>query len=173
MRIPQRLKQFSLRTMLWVMLVSCFVAYFDPMGWRPVPPSPIKTVAVGQTAEVDLIELNHHYDASGRLVFDQLLFWSFHPDGKLHLREWRLLKNPSMAPQRGYKKWVCTWTEHGIDRRVEAPSFQETKSASDHELLDTRFVRKEDRIRLWSSERFQLPAEGKGEGNGEKAAMGE
>jgi hypothetical protein len=150
MDVPKRFRQFSLRTLLLATLASCIVAYIDPLGWRPAPPVPIETVEVGRTAQVDLIEVNHYYDASGRWVFDQLLFWSFHPDGKLHLREWRLLKSPSMAPQRGYKKWVCEWTEHGVDRRVESPAFKETRSTSDHELLDRDFVPKQDRIQLWS-----------------------
>jgi hypothetical protein len=148
---PKRFRQFSLRTLLLATLASCLVAYFDPLGWRQAPPVPIKVVDVGQTAEVDLIELNHIYDTSGRLVFDQLLFWSVHPDGKLHLREWRLLKNPSMAPKRGYRKWVCTWTERDIDRRVEAPAFRESKSTSDSEILDRQFLSKQHRVRLWSS----------------------
>jgi hypothetical protein len=151
MHVPKRFRQFSLRTLFLVTLASCIVAYFDPMGWRPVPPVPMKTVDVGQTAEVDLIEVNHFHDAAGRLVFKQLLFWSIHPDGNLHIREWRLVRNPSMMPQRGYKKWVCTWTEQGIERRVEAPAFQETKSTSDKEMLDRKSLSKQDRIPLWSS----------------------
>ena len=151
MRVPKRLRQFSLRTLLLVTFASCVVAYVDPLGWRPVLPVPIETVPVGETAKVDLIEVHHFYDESGRWVFDQLLFWSYHADGKLHLRKWRLLKDSSMMPQRGFKKWVCTWTEHGIERRVEAPAFKETTSTSDHELDDRKFVPKPERISLWSS----------------------
>jgi hypothetical protein len=157
MRIPKQFRQFSLRSLFLATLACCVVVYFDPLGWRPAPPVPIKTVDSGQTAEVDLIEVNHLYDTSGRWVFDQLLFWSFHADGKLHLREWRLLRNPSMMPQRGYKKWVCEWTEHGVNRRVEAPAFQETKSTSDHELLDRESLPKQDRIVLWSSASIRPP----------------
>jgi hypothetical protein len=32
------------------------------------------------TQTVDLIELNHHYDANGRHLYDQAIFWEWSPD---------------------------------------------------------------------------------------------
>lgn len=105
---------------------------------------------------VDLIELNHFQDKTGKASFEQLLFWSIYPDGKLHIRDWRLVKNPGMLPKKEGEVWICQWIEsrRGSDRtaefRVEAPAYRETTSASDPELLDRVEVERADRIPLWN-----------------------
>jgi hypothetical protein len=151
--------QFRLRTMLLLMAAICVFTYFDPFYWRPPAPVPIRTVQDGETALVDVIELNHRYfDAAERSRyqddhFDQLLFWSIHPDGKLHLRDWRIVRDPSMVPKRHRGRWVCTWTESRKHRRIEAPSFRETMStaaADDPEMLDRQVLSKVKRTKLWS-----------------------
>jgi hypothetical protein len=144
-RIRTRFTRFSLRTLLLLMSAVCVFAYLDPLGWRLPPPVPIRTVQDGETAKVDLIELNRHYfDDSQRAQFrvdhfDQLLFWSIYPDGQLHVRAFRALRDPTMLPRRDGNTWVCTWTESGANRQIEAPAFRETKSiskANDPELAD-------------------------------------
>src|SRR5262245_37853856 len=106
--------QFRLRTLLIVLAVGPMVlAYF----W-PRPPIPIVTVGRGKTAEVDLIQVNT------TPAFSQVLFWSRYPDGELHVREWRLLKENFQIKHSWIRKCECSWIEFGIERRVLAPCFQ-------------------------------------------------
>jgi hypothetical protein len=139
--------RYRLRTLLILLAVGPpLVGYLWPRAPRPVP---IKTVREGETAEVDVIQVHTNPN------FPQVLFWSRYPDGELHLRTW-LLKGTRQNKSLQIKHWggkycECTWTEKGIQRRVLAPVFQETNSASDPEIDDRRRVPKTKRIPLWES----------------------
>src|SRR5687768_13719586 len=139
--------RYRLRTLLIVLaILPPLIAYVWPRTSGPVP---IATVRPGETAEVDLIQVNTVVQPSAPIpVFKQVLFWSRHPDGELHVRTWRLVipaKNMQFKNSGG-ADWECAWTESGIERRVRAPAFQETKSPDDLEMLDRQKLPKPDRI---------------------------
>ena len=116
---------------------------------------PIQAHDRGETAQVDLIELNHRfYDASETVHNDQVLFWSLYPDGQLHLRDWRIVGSPSMIPQRKDGKWVCSWREDDFQFQVEAARYRETKTVSssyDPEQHDRKPAPKISRVPLWKT----------------------
>ncbi|OUT59730.1 MAG: hypothetical protein CBB71_09335 [Rhodopirellula sp. TMED11] len=103
-------------------------------------------------AEVDLIELNHFLDDTGREVFQQIIFydWSRH-DRQLEVRAWRLVKQPSQLPRRlrddsGYR---VRWRDKGKVREVVSTSLRETFSRQDPERENRRLVPENERIPLW------------------------
>lgn len=53
------------------------------------------SVVIGRVSEhVDCIELNHYYDATGKLVYDQVIAWERSREtGKLNVRSWRMCEN--------------------------------------------------------------------------------
>lgn len=110
---------------------------------------------------VDLMEVNHHYDDSGRLVFDQLLFRDWHSgDGMHHLRAWRMIKpgsdsrqsiqSPPMLPRysQAHGVWVVEWFDDGKHRRVTATAYRESWTQYDPELTEREFLPKEKRREL-------------------------
>jgi hypothetical protein len=52
-------------------------------------------IVAGRVSEhVDVIELNHYYDACGKLVYDQVIAWERSREtGKLNVRSWRMAEN--------------------------------------------------------------------------------
>jgi hypothetical protein len=140
--------QFGLRAVLLLTLLCCLAARLDPMNWRRAAdrPKPLAPVPPGRVAQVDVIEVNYQQAWRSR----QIIFWSQHPDGELHIREWRLLKSPSMFPARLDDQWVCIWAEGGIAKCVQAPAFRHTYGSSDPEIADRSTIAKKDRVPLWT-----------------------
>lgn len=62
------------------------------------------------TDSVDLVEVNHFYNSSGELVFDQVIWLEWNTDkGRYDVVDWRLLRNVRLG--NSDDKW--TWdTEH-------------------------------------------------------------
>ena len=148
----RRWYQFSLGTLLLLLTAACLVAWWDPFGFRPPPPVPIETVPWGTTARVDVIELNEHYDAAGRTIFEQVIFWSRYPDGQLHARAWGLMGTQRTRMRLDHfsrGRCACSWTIDGITHRVEAPTFRRSKTLADLEMLDRNSLAKQDRQPLW------------------------
>lgn len=112
----------------------------------------------------DCVELNHFYDDDGRHVFDQVIFYAW--DGRRHqVLDWRLVKEPSLRPQRLWsareERWQCLWADgQNRDqlRRVLASSFRETWTQFDPELAEREFLPKEDRRLLRRAKVLALPA---------------
>jgi hypothetical protein len=139
--------RFRLRTLLIMLAVGPpVVGYLWPRSPGRVP---IVTVRQGETAEVDLIQVNTTPH------FTQVLFWSRYPVGELHLRTWRLNGSATTKNMKfkhsGGRDCECTWTESGMERRVLAPLFQETKTPNDPEIEDRIKLPKPKRIPLWNS----------------------
>lgn len=112
------------------------------------PPEPIRE-------RCDVIEVNSFYDDSGRLVFDQVIFYDWSPDDcRYQVRAWRLVKRPSQIAawdwQRG--EWVATWSDgeygDGALRVVSAQSFRRTWTQYDPELVERETLPKERRREL-------------------------
>lgn len=103
---------------------------------------------------VDLIELNHFYDESGRLVFDQVIFYDWSSsDSRYQVRAWRLVNSHSQRPIRDWANgggaiYIAAWQDGDIFRRVESPSFRETWTQFDPELVEREQLPKEFRREL-------------------------
>jgi len=97
---------------------------------------------------VDLVEINHFYDEQGRLVFDQVIFYDWSDEKMCYtVRAWRLLKKREQAPVRDWKTghYRAVWRDGGTWRDVTADSFRETWTQHDPELVNRKFLPKEDR----------------------------
>jgi hypothetical protein len=149
----RRWYQFSLKLLLSLMTLSCLFFWWDPFHLRPPPPVPIETVALRSTAYVDVIELNQQYDSRLGRSWQQVILWSRYSDGKLHIREWHLIGSSNtkdfQLDRSRRSLCTCSWKCDGIPFRVEAPTFRETKSSGDPELLDRIALPKADRQLLW------------------------
>jgi hypothetical protein len=100
---------------------------------------------------VDLMEINHFYDEHGRLVFDQVIFYDWSKDDARYMvRAWRLIKNPAQVPQRDWKEggYVAVWQDGELLRQVRSPSFRETWTQYDPELVEREYLPKERRKEL-------------------------
>jgi hypothetical protein len=149
----RRWYQFSLGMLFVLLTAACIVVWWDPFRLRPPAPVPIETVPLGTTARVDVIELNEQFDAPQRPNFQQVIFWSRYPDRQLHIRQWKLVGDSRtknfQLDRSSRSQCTCSWTRDGIDYRVEAPVFRESKAAGDPELLDRKAFPKPDRQPLW------------------------
>ncbi|XZE54787.1 hypothetical protein SH139x_000766 [Planctomycetaceae bacterium SH139] len=98
--------------------------------------------------KVDLIEVNHYHDESGRHVFDQLIFYDWHAgQNRFHVRAWRLIKEPGQTPMRDHddKVWRVIWHDAGVLRHVEASSHRETWTQFDPELANRSYLPQDQR----------------------------
>lgn len=105
-----------------------------------------------QTARVDLIEVNHYHDDTGRHVFDQMIFYEWEPVySRYHVREWRLAKSETRLPRRDYraKVWRVVFYDAGEPRIVEATEYRETWTQYDPELVNREHLPQEARRPLW------------------------
>lgn len=98
--------------------------------------------------EVDLIE---HSSVQGDKHFDQLLFWARYPNGELHIRDWRLVRNEGMLPKKHAGTWTASWEDKGVVYTVHSRSFRKTNSMIDPELTDRKSIPKANRACLWVS----------------------
>lgn len=96
--------------------------------------------------EVDLIEINHYRDEKGRHVVDQIIFYDWSSiDGRLHVRDWRMLKRPAQIPHRDWQRgdFVAVWQDRQNGeslRTVRAPAMRETWTRYDPEIIDKEMV---------------------------------
>lgn len=98
--------------------------------------------------KVDLIEINHCYDAQGLLVFEQVLFYDWCPrTAHYNVRDWRLLKTPLQLPRRNPETggFVAVWRDGPLVRKVYAETVRETWTQYDPEILEQQFLPKGQR----------------------------
>lgn len=101
--------------------------------------------------DVDLVELNHYHDESGRHVFDQLIFYDWSEQKRrFDVRAWRLVKVPGQLPLHDHKTnvWRMIWHDAGMLRTVEAAAYRETWTQYDPELINREFLSQENRREL-------------------------
>lgn len=100
---------------------------------------------------VDLVEVNHFYDDTGRHVFDQVIFydWSSY-DCRHVVRAWRMVKTPSQLPKKSWSDntYTAIWIDGEVLREVRASSMRESWTQYDPELLEREFLPKEKRREL-------------------------
>ncbi len=88
---------------------------------------------------VDLVEVNHVYDAQGKPVLVQAVFYDWRPQqGEYHVRAWRLLKSEDQRPMRDFRRndWVMVFHDGGLLREVRAANFRETWTQYDVERIE-------------------------------------
>ncbi|MDA7950213.1 MAG: hypothetical protein MPJ24_01905 [Pirellulaceae bacterium] len=100
---------------------------------------------------VDLIEINHYFDSNGSWVYDQLIFYEW--DGqaqRFQVRSWRMLKSPCQLPYKNFRtgRYVTTWQDGEILRRVYALSLSETHTTVDPEREERRYLAEAARRKL-------------------------
>lgn len=107
-----------------------------------------------ESAEVDLVELNHFLDEHGREVFRQVVFfdWS-RKNRQFEVRAWRLVKHPSQLPRRvdPTSNYLVRWQDKSVTREVRAGSMRETWSQADPERVNRAILPENQRRPLWPS----------------------
>lgn len=104
-------------------------------------------VALRESADVCILEINHVYYESGDAGLVQLLAWSWdRKEGRHVLRDWRLLKTPSDYPVQAGDRWEAPW---GPNKRVSSAHLKESWYQADIEVLDQRRTPKSDRVPLF------------------------
>lgn len=108
-------------------------------------------VSIGSplTDHVDLVEVNHCYNADGRLMFDQVIWYNFGYE-RFDVVAWRILKNvrngkdefiPRHAtPIPDSRLHVSFWRDKGVRRKVIAKIYRETWTTYDPELKEREFL---------------------------------
>ena len=90
------------------------------------------------TVHVDYVELNHHYDFAGKLVFKQLIFWTW--DGQRHVvAGWRFPEQTSMNSR------TMVWFDKRV-RRVKAKWTRTTWTQYDREVEDRKVCPPSERV---------------------------
>jgi hypothetical protein len=100
---------------------------------------------------LDLVELNHVFDAQGQPVFDQIIFYEWCDAAcRFQVRDWRLVKSAAMRPQRDWQRgcWWVLWQEDQALRSVHARSFRETWTQYDPEMVEREVLPAEARRKL-------------------------
>ena len=100
---------------------------------------------------VDLVEINHFYNAKGCHVFDQVIFWSWSDDvSALRVKAWRFHKSPHQTPHRDWRRGgvQSVWHDGHILRHVRADFLRETWTQFDPEVHDRQFLPQEQRLGL-------------------------
>lgn len=117
-----------------------------------VPPPPAVLVDT-----VDVAESNWFYDGEGKLVFQQLIWYTWQKsidpphDYRHEVVAWRLVKVPEILPVRDHATGLyrSTWDDSdGGLRTVYARSFRETWEQYDVELVEREFLPKDLRREL-------------------------
>jgi hypothetical protein len=99
----------------------------------------------------DVVEVNHFYDADGRLVFDQVIYWDWCDDAERHqVRAWRLLKSCLQWPARDWERggYLAVWIDGERLRVVRSATMRETWTQYDPELLERQILSTEGRREL-------------------------
>lgn len=103
--------------------------------------------------QVDVIELNHYYDAECKLVFSQWVFWEWDRESaEYRVRDWRLCRDARECPEFDARRarWRLSLfraTQGGALRRIDSIAFRTIHSQVDREL-ENREPHPQDRRRL-------------------------
>ncbi len=103
---------------------------------------------------IDMIELNHFYDSSGRHIYDQVIFYHLAPEtGKYRVRAWCLVEDRESLSRRPIRNPVTgrvrvEWYdgEHRVLRHLESSVYRESWTQVDPERMDKRYL--DERLRL-------------------------
>ena len=107
---------------------------------------------------VDLVEVNHFYDEHGHRILDQIIFYDWSgPDGRFHVRDWRLLKRKAQWPVRDWRSgtYRCIWYDAHVMRDVQAGDYRETWTQHDPEVRNRKYLPRSCRKSLQRIERVK------------------
>lgn len=119
-----------------------------------------------QIAEhVALIELNHFYDASGKPVYDQVMFYELAPEtGRFQVRAWCLVEDREQLNRRPVRDQVTDlvtvdWydVDRRVRRRITSKLFRESWTQSDPERDNKRVHPEKLRIGLATRPNLEPP----------------
>jgi hypothetical protein len=100
---------------------------------------------------VDVIEVNHVYDARGQHVFDQTIFyeWSSQHE-RYQVMAWRLLKANAQMPIRNWQRgdYQAVWNDGSVLRRVRSANVRHSWTQHDPELLERENLPRDQRREL-------------------------
>jgi hypothetical protein len=110
---------------------------------------------------VALIELNHHHDARGCLVYDQVIFYERAPDtGRFRVRAWCLVDDRETLNRRPVKNeetgvYQVDWydSDKKLRRMVRSRLFRESWTQVDPERDNKKFH--DERLRVGLISRIQ------------------
>jgi hypothetical protein len=112
-------------------------------------------IAFSTHEHVDAIELNHSFDARGRLIYDQLIFWERTPTtGRFQVRAWCLVDDREGMNRRplrndnGLYECDVVDTSERLTRRIVSRLFRESWTHIDPEREDKRLHPESLRIEL-------------------------
>lgn len=111
---------------------------------------------------VDLVELNHVYDSSGRPVLDQVIFYQWsHVDARYQVIAWRLLRRPGQIPRRDWNQrvYVSRWFDTDLLRKVIALQRRETWTTYDPEMAERTIYPIEYRRELATRKRWDTQSD--------------
>jgi hypothetical protein len=105
---------------------------------------------------VDLIEVNHCYDDSGRPL-SQVIYYDWHERlGRYMVRDWRHLKDDNQRPVYCSRRrlWVAVWydAKTKLLRQVQAPLFRQTWTLYDPEMANRKIIPDKYRSQLLITE---------------------
>lgn len=103
------------------------------------------------TDRVDLIEVNHFHDETGRLVLDQVIFYEWADSSqRLVVRAWRMIRHPHQIPHRSAdgRGYECIWRDDQVMRCVKAPVMRETWTQVDPERANRQYLPQDERLDL-------------------------
>lgn len=101
--------------------------------------------------KVDLVEVNHFHDESGKHVFDQLIFYDWcSRECRNQVVAWRLIKCQTQLPLKDWRRgdWCCRWNDNGVMRVVRSPAVRESWTQYDPELVEREVLPIGDRREL-------------------------
>lgn len=96
----------------------------------------------------DRVEVNHHYDPNGKLLFDQVIWYNWnHTICRYEVIDYRMVKGNSLYPKYHSQKQqhISTFLEGEILREISADSYIETWTQYDPEFLERDILAKERR----------------------------
>ena len=103
-----------------------------------------------QATVVDLVEVKHYHNETGKHVLDQLIFYSWSPQLKRYdVRGWRIIACESMYPVRRGDGYVVRWHDDGVMREIFAKAKRETVTKHDPELRQRERLPESDRKPLF------------------------
>lgn len=112
---------------------------------------------------VDLIELNHQYDARGRLVFDQVIFYERTPEqGRFQVRAWCLVDDRELHNRRPVRNEVTALyrvdsydADNRLRRTITSRLFRESWTQIDPERENKKAH--DERLRVGLIRRIEVP----------------
>ena len=101
----------------------------------------LSTVPVNDVVEsaYAVQEVNHVYDDEGQHVFTMVMFVDM-CDGEFRVEDWKMLKHQSQRPVYNHRlrQWESLWFDGLKLRKVVSPTFRETWTQHDYEVMNRK-----------------------------------